>query len=138
MRPTRPLAALPLTLLAIASSAPAAAANSYTVTSCTAAQRSPAPWVSLRTSNMVMPYASTCGLPFGGMYVQPSSPLQDIPWVHWGQWALTVAGSQRIRRIRGTLYFKQDGGFHAGIFDITNNTWLWGGPNCIGACEHIG
>src|SRR3954451_11375628 len=110
MHPTRSLAAIPLALLALHASAPAAHAGTFTVTSCTLAQPTAAPWVSARTASWLTtddqcrPFPGTwiSGMILSRFYYNAGRRFDSS-----GSWQFAVSAPLVIRRVRGTGIFKQ-------------------------------
>src|SRR4051794_14817281 len=133
---TRLLLAAALGLLILAVGARPARAATFTISSCTAAQSTPAPWFPERSMPWLIEQDSCRYV--DGMSVWASYALGGMVLGQWGRWRFTVPGDLRIRRVRGTVRFKQRGGFATGMFDEANGgQWLSGGPGCVGVCEAV-
>src|ERR1700742_4383128 len=127
------------TALMLLASSSAARAGTFTISSCTAAQPTAAPWVSVRNASWQLTSgACSPGPPNGwiaGMWAYPTYALNGGPFDSSARWRFAVAAPLVIRRIRGTIAFKQAGGLYSGMLDESNGGWLLGGPGCAGAGE---
>src|SRR4051812_26100781 len=118
---------------------PAARAGTFTISSCTSAQPTAAPWVSVRNAVWLLTSESCRPLPsngfIAGMEAYPTYGQGGGPAASSASWRFAVGGPLVIRRVRGSIAFKQAGGLSSGMLDESNGRWLLGGPGCAGACE---
>src|SRR3954469_10778599 len=127
------------TTVMLLTSGPMARAGTFTITSCTGAQPTAAPWVSVRNAVWTVTSESCRPDPgsgwIAGMWAYPTYGQGGGPADSSARWRFAVNPPLVIRRVRGTIAFKQAGGISSGILDESNFRWLLGGPGCAGACE---
>src|SRR4051812_38309211 len=121
------LISIAATGVALAACPSGARAGTFTVSSCTLAQPTAAPWTWVRTTRWLWTSESCGPVPgttfISGMWAYPNYADGGGAFDSTARWRFTVAGPLVIRRVRGEIAFKQAGGLWAGLTDDSAGRW---------------